>query len=930
MSTMAPLTPSPILRQSADARIEEFNHAKKSFEQRYHHNPLHVAETDPIKRTLIVLENIKKLDPELSHYDEELKLATTSRCLEQAKHDPSVKRSNVQKYEAGVWKILNKHLARMEISAIHIELITEAMNADSSAEHNPALQIEVLDDEFELVEDELEEAIDSFGKIVSTVKHVDEKAIETYLANLFKDNCRIEQIQSAMQDHGNTLMEHRLDVEQNAMIWVIMDLIQNATIDENQKKLLEGYLQSPIALRELAATINMRSFRHRDYKDSQNGLSVIARPDSEGQYQITVQQDLLDTIFLHCTAITWASKLKQGLKRRTSLLRSSDYLDLAIVSKRDRYLTSSNSPSTHCAVPPPPPNPFPNFGCPPPPMPMVVPLSSRKTKRKPMYNAHRRRNVSRSSSPPRYRAPILAPAEPYVYEEKFQEYFKTFFMWRLPSKDGDAIKAVSTDEVQANLIKTLAVEAKLGAALEGQIHVYAPSFKKLTSSLPHKTIVTVLKYLGIPEPCLDFFTRSLKTKLNLGAGKILDRACGLSVGYGLEMFFTEALLFFLEYVVYQKTSQQMYRSKDKCYIIGSKEECRLAEEATAQFTEIMGLELDERDATGSLAIGFLVWNTQHQTFEIDNTKVVAYANSIKKQLEASTTVLGWIRTWNNTAGTYAEHYFGPLADVFGQKHVENVKAAYRQIYAIVLDDGDLTTHVRRLLKQHLKGTLPEISSVFETFIYLPQAYGGLGIQNPFITMNLAHTILADPDAEIKKYSDAEDAYYQEAKANWEAQTLHRKQQLCGLCPGEQPTAAERTQLEFPSKVAITAHRRYAPYPVLDLNSTSYTAPHAALNPLDVYNRLKQQPTTHVEPGAKLSDYIDRLSGLGDKKDWDDLSGQDRWVLAVYSEECFEHFGTVNIWWEDGVPTEVYKALRGCVWDDGGDDDVDDSASDTTI
>ena len=40
------------------------------------------------------------------------------------------------------------------------------------------------------------------------------------------------------------------------------------------------------------------------------------------------------------------------------------------------------------------------------------------------------------------------------------------------------------------------------------------------------------------------------------------------------------------------------------------------------------------------------------------------------------------------------------------------------------------------------------------------------------------------------------------------------------------------------------------------------------------------------------------------------SDEDKWVLDMYRVECFERYGTLEIWWAEGVPVEVYKTLRG--------------------
>jgi hypothetical protein len=64
------------------------------------------------------------------------------------------------------------------------------------------------------------------------------------------------------------------------------------------------------------------------------------------------------------------------------------------------------------------------------------------------------------------------------------------------------------------------------------------------------------------------------------------------------------------------------------------------------------------------------------------------------------------------------------------------------------------------------------------------------------------------------------------------------------------------------------------------------------------------------------------------KRWFSLSGEERWVLQMYEEECFERYGGMEIWDGDAVPLELLKVVRGEDWE-GEDDDDEGSVSDIT-
>lgn len=62
--------------------------------------------------------------------------------------------------------------------------------------------------------------------------------------------------------------------------------------------------------------------------------------------------------------------------------------------------------------------------------------------------------------------------------------------------------------------------------------------------------------------------------------------------------------------------------------------------------------------------------------------------------------------------------------------------------------------------------------------------------------------------------------------------------------------------------------------------------------------------------------------MRDLKDWYRVSQLEKWTLQLYSEECFERYGGLEIWWVEGMPVEVYNSLRGHMSDDDDDDDDD--------
>ncbi|KAG9193875.1 hypothetical protein G6011_03910 [Alternaria panax] len=154
------------------------------------------------------------------------------------------------------------------------------------------------------------------------------------------------------------------------------------------------------------------------------------------------------------------------------------------------------------------------------------------------------------------------------------DFQRHFFMSRLHKQDGAVPKIASSEEVQARLMKTLAVECKLRKAFDGKVNALATKVESTASSLPHSIIIAVLRFLGMPEVFLDLFTCALEPKLNVksstnNTAEPITPNSGVFVGYGLEVLCSEAVLFILELATRKATGSYMYCLYEQCYFVGT-------------------------------------------------------------------------------------------------------------------------------------------------------------------------------------------------------------------------------------------------------------------------------------------------------------------------------------------------------------------------
>lgn len=940
---MTPMTIAPPLQEVAQLKVEQFNQLKADFKTRYGIGSPPPPGRDKVhERITALIKNIEQFDTYLGDDND---LSIIARHVENS-HDSSISHEKLLSLERQIMERLHKQLNRYETTSLHLDLMKEVMGSDKHGESStPSLNALSLEDEFEVVEDGLEALWEKFQAEAFTAKDVDVEALEAYLAGSVEGNgcsADLEELRDDMRRYGEEILDGDIEIEEAELEWCIMDLLKNDLISDNKKKTLQGYIQNQVALKELLGVLNMKSIRQWGWKRTNKGLPVAARRDIEGHYHMAVEEDLMDTLFLHCVAIGWAQKLKTCLSDYIRYMNRSNKRELSSADRKEHEFFLEMMPYE----PPPPPEPkfCPELlgACPPlpPPLPDVWVMPKHKTKKKAPEAYPGPMCIAPPPPPPPFSVVMPPPPPPpprmskchiseTLDDERHCVYKRDFFMSRLPTVDGCRPKTVPSEEVQANLIKVLAAELKLRAAFDGQPTCTAVEFHSLATALPHQTALTVLKFLGVPEVFTDFFARYLAADMNIGPSshgtrdRVLTRACGVPERHGLELLFTEAVMFFAELAVLKKVGLPMYRLGPKCYFVGTEAQSEVVAKELASFSQHTKLDFDDVSVQSEhLDIGFLELSDNAPT--VMQSAVDAYARRVKKQLLAQTTVFDWIRVWNSTIGTYAAHLFGPLVDMFGKDHLQSVKVAYHQIFNLVFENElGLTNHLQGMLRARSYFALTSSPLALEAIIYLPQSFGGLGVKSPFVALNLARNMDCDANSMIKDYFDTETRYYDAALKNWSALSqddVTKKHAAVFPDGNDQAISASRDAdsgpTTFMTKEALTRHREYARFPHLPpglhrdyIYSMPRSCPGALRIPciLDLYQALLNETVDDVFVSERIKDEV-RESGPC--KRWGKLSKEDQWVLMMYGDECLERFGGLDIWCERFVPQIAMAMCRG--------------------
>lgn len=971
---------SPALREVANLKIKELKHFKDQFAKDILLN-LNKAYNHREARDVILARLTKLLEcihAYKCHGAVDDYFSMWNRFVEQAQDDKSITSVKLISMEKSLHRKLEEIGDRLVMSEYHVSLIDSALHTmDAHVEIGPALDKISLDDEFEMIEEDVESGCSTFEENAFGSKAPDIDAIEDYLAHLFEDavgDAQLRMLRQQMVGYGNGLLCGEDDIDTEFVEWCIKDLLKNGLLSAEKQIALQEYLQSEQAIRELTTTLNSKSIHLWDWHTGGEGLSVSFQKDAEGKQCIVVEENIIDMLFLHSLAMRWGMELKEGLKRLTSTRMGEKESTDKVFQKRRYYLEGPRpqqpASCTTCHPPMPlSPSMYPGYsGGPPPPIPPPQHIS-------PPYNpTYRRRRNTVPAPPPhgvtrskrsrrvsRARGPPPPPPEPAlcIDEERCNFYMQNLILYRLPDINGSlAARSVDTDR-QGFLLQMLAMEIKTREAFDGSVHGLRVNFRSFASALPHDTILTTLKYIGVPEEWISFFKRFLRAPLNIrtitrdASDHVRTRTCGVPIAHGLGTFFEEAVLFCLDLAVRHRTSSEqttpyLLRQRDQCYFAGKRRQCEEVQEHIAAFATIMGLDVSVNDlfppaSESTSAVGLITFNRNGAecsirpngaTLTVDMTRVASYAHRVKKQLADCPTLFAWVAMWNRTIGTYASHLFGQVAHVVDGTHFEDVKRAYNLMYEIIFDgDGNLTRHVTDLLPL----PFPSANSTFshEAWIHLPAAYGGLGVNNPYAILNYDSGIMpADPVSMWTDYLNDEKKYYESVADIFQGHTTkQREEKLKGIFDGDEERIAavfgsdwKTATATFPTLQELTAGRErlarrgvyiqpnpFAPpntaqdYPYVPLSPTLGDPP----NPLNIYHSLAMQPfPSDYDVSDRVRNGIARLAGKPGMNPFDFMNVQDRWALAFYGDECFERFGGLEIWYGDGVPRELLRVLRG--------------------
>ncbi|KAJ2991443.1 hypothetical protein NUW58_g2511 [Xylaria curta] len=803
--------------------------------------------------------------------------------LQQSSYDTSIPFKMLQSYEALLRSKLEVQSRKLGIGHLWSRLVTEWMN--SSTPMSEASDSENESSDADRQAQRLKALCEKFEEVVFTPLETDETKIEQYLQNLFSGDGaskELEWLRSLIQRRERSLLSTVAPFNREVLRWCVNGLLAEDLLSDEKQDLLREFLKTPVVLDEIADVLNVRfaDFDNWSWEAGEQGIPVLPRPQLNGKYRIWMDEDVLQSIFIHYVGISNCVDLKSAL---SGLLSHDDGMwnwnggkHLANADRLPESVTTIGKTRAYA-----------NDG-----------------------NEHE-------------------DDEEKEKNEKVSEGFNV---------KQKLLRTLATETI---VHRTLYGEA---AVIQSDLQWYATGLSHTTIFAVMRFLGYSERLVSFYRKVLQAPLNMVWTPEGSPSGEPRIRQRGVPMAHAPEKLTGEMLLFIMDLAVNKATGMLLYRLHDDLFICGEPSRCAEAWKEMGEFADVMGVEFNmsktgsvyitkpekSRDPeveatlpTGVVRIGHLLLDQESEEWILDQDQISEHVAQLQKQLAACNNILDWVKTWNSCIGRFFSHTLGEPAYCFGLKHVDSVLQTYQRIQRILFgpsespqDDGDHATAEASVV-DYLRSKIEErfgVPDVPDAFIFLPEQLGGLGVKNPFIPYLAYRNRLLEsesdssPDTIMSTYLTSERAQYNISRTSFGKLTTteERLGRLHAVYDNDIWFEYARLVLdkvlrpeEDDDFMSFEEYTRYR-------ESTSQSLGRAYVKLLDVPN----------QKGANLEPFVTealRRAGLSESNSPKVL--QIQWVLQLYQDELKERWGGPTLVDEKYLPLGLLTMMRrkGVQW-----------------
>ncbi|KAH7251540.1 hypothetical protein BKA59DRAFT_472207 [Fusarium tricinctum] len=961
---------SETLQEITNTKLQELSKRRSRFEKAKSSILSSIdKEKDAVKRLITLSNGVKdcfaiKLDKDnkvilgrtkFKHLEVELK--NLDRFLDQAKTDPSVSSKMLAAWEESLTRQLDMQALQYQYAWLYGELVTEWLAGDK--QKDPEADVE-MGEAFEDVGEQakLQSKID-WENTVFEPASVDTVAIKRYLDALFGTGQKDKRIiTNSIQRLRNSISSHegRISTPDQFTVaslkWIIPGLHSSDLLSNEKREVLKDFESNDMILKEIADVLNMRINALNSWTwNSESPVDVSMQRKISGIYNIHMHEDLLQAIFLQYIGVKWSVVLKQAFKAfRDSGAWKSAGQDIPLEDKRrlGYYLglheTSPSLQTERAKV-----NEERYF------MAQLMNYEHEVTgaadgeeeaeyesvvsskKRRP--RAKQVPMMQMASMSARRPAPGLGRGGAMRHRRIANDNYEGIDVEAEVDGEDDDYDEDDDDEgdndrspmaLKQTLLHLLSTEITINTHLYGETTAFHSVFQEWNPKLPHDTVLTILKYLGVSDTWLGFFKKFLEAPLKFvddDASTARKRRRGTLACHVLSDVFGEITLFCLDFSVNQSTSSNLWRMQDNFWFWSHDHKVAVkAWETVDKFTSVTGVEvnphktgsiriskdsnvtlpIDESLPKGEIRWGFLSLSPKSGRFEIDQTMVDSHINELHKQLlDKRKSILGFIQAWNTYAATFFTSNFGKAAHCFGREHVDNMLATHKKIEQQVftkLSEGEVT-NVAEYLKRAL-GQRFGVDDIPDGYLYFPMELGGLDLKSSFISLLQIHDqVVESPSKLMVDFEEAERSAYDSYKECFlSGKTRMERYRL------DDPDWTPDSQYDKDNFMSFDEFTRY--------REAFFFSNFSGSNRLHrIFRKLMKKPSEiKVEEGdGKISSAMEQLRKEPNLKGitgwWTNMDAYWTWVTTFHGPEIVDRFGRLNIVNTELLPIAMVSLFR---------------------
>lgn len=247
----------------------------------------------------------------------ETDLKNVDRFLQQVRYDPSVSTKILEEWERTLLQYLDVQFLKYQYATLYGQLVTEWLSADKSTAASSSAGDVEMSEAFENIPDaDKMESRAQWEQTVFEPKEIDQAALDEYLNQLFgvKDPQR-KDAQKALKDLRESVSTFGRDLAATNLFNVnsvkssIEGLLSSDLLTDEKREVLKDFKGNFSVLSEISDVLNMRMAALSSWSWGTE-VSVEQRRQVNGNYNILVQEDLLQAIFLQWIGVKWSVFLR--------------------------------------------------------------------------------------------------------------------------------------------------------------------------------------------------------------------------------------------------------------------------------------------------------------------------------------------------------------------------------------------------------------------------------------------------------------------------------------------------------------------------------------------------------------------------------------------------------------------------------------------